>query len=42
MALALGKTPEEEIKENISKVAELLNGSCGLFFTNEDENEVKK
>ena len=42
MAIALGRTPQEEIKEKLSKVANNLTGSCGIFFTNEDAKDVKK
>jgi ribosomal protein L10 len=42
MRIALGRNAEEEVRENVHKVVEHLNGSCGLFFTNEEPNEIKK
>lgn len=40
MQLALGKTPEEEQKENLHLVTQCLVGNCCLFFTNEEEGKV--
>ncbi|XP_066968465.1 mRNA turnover protein 4 homolog [Macrobrachium rosenbergii] len=40
MALALGRTPEEEVCENIHKVSSKLIGHCGLLFTNSTKDEV--
>nr|XP_053642915.1 mRNA turnover protein 4 homolog [Cherax quadricarinatus] len=40
MALALGRTPEEEISDNLSKVSQKLVGQCGLLFTNSTKEEV--
>ncbi|KAK8390349.1 hypothetical protein O3P69_010198 [Scylla paramamosain] len=40
MALALGRTPEEEIQENLHKVSQRLVGQCGLLFTNASKDEV--
>ncbi|XP_064115915.1 mRNA turnover protein 4 homolog [Macrobrachium nipponense] len=40
MALALGRTPEEEVCENIHKVSSKLVGHCGLLFTNSTKDEV--
>ena len=42
MAVALGRTLEEEMLPNLSKVSAQLTGNCGLFFTNEDKSEVKE
>ncbi|XP_045608312.2 mRNA turnover protein 4 homolog [Procambarus clarkii] len=40
MALALGRTPEEEISDNLHKVSQKLIGQCGLLFTNSTKEEV--
>ncbi|KAG7164891.1 mRNA turnover protein 4 homolog [Homarus americanus] len=40
MALALGRTPEEEIYDNLHKVSQKLVGQRGLLFTNSSEEEV--
>eukprot|EP00128_Syssomonas_multiformis_P015771 Colp12_sorted_trinity150504_noHs@27922 len=40
MAIALGKTPEEEYKDNIHQIAERLEGNVGLLFTNKEKDEV--
>jgi len=42
MQLALGRTPEEEYKQNVYKACEYIRGSAALLFTNNDEKEVKK
>ncbi|KAJ2455476.1 mRNA turnover and ribosome assembly protein [Coemansia sp. RSA 2336] len=42
MARALGNGPEDEIKENLHKIAESLVGDVGLVFTNMGVDEVKK
>lgn len=38
--VALGRTPEEEFKDNLRHVSKLLNGDCGLLFTSRDKAEV--
>ncbi|KAK7084773.1 mRNA turnover 4 [Halocaridina rubra] len=40
MALALGRTPKEEVNDNLHKVASKLCGHRGLLFTNASKNEV--
>eukprot|EP00118_Oscarella_pearsei_P028234 m.1734 g.1734 ORF g.1734 m.1734 type:complete len:227 (+) comp7768_c0_seq1:266-946(+) len=40
MAIALGKTAEEERKENLHQLSEKLKGSVGLFFTNQSKDHV--
>ncbi|XP_065844070.1 mRNA turnover protein 4 homolog [Oscarella lobularis] len=40
MAVALGKTPEEERKENLHQLSERLKGNVGLLFTNQDKHHV--
>jgi len=40
MQLALGRTPEEEIEDNLSKLTEEITGNCGLLFTNQPKEEV--
>ena len=42
MALALGRTPEEELRPGLHHVAEALLGNVGLLFTNKSEAEVVK
>uniref|UniRef100_A0A915PI63 Ribosome assembly factor mrt4 n=1 Tax=Setaria digitata TaxID=48799 RepID=A0A915PI63_9BILA len=42
MAIALGKNPSTEYASELSKVSGLLKGECGLMFTNEDSETVKK
>jgi len=41
MSIALGKTQEDEYKENLHKVSEQLNGNVGLMFTNEEDDKVR-
>ncbi|KAK2589139.1 hypothetical protein KPH14_001959 [Odynerus spinipes] len=40
MAVALGKTPEEEVTEGVHNLANALIGQCGLLFTNRTKKEV--
>lgn len=42
MALALGKTAEDECGDNIHKLSNQLRGQCGLLFTNSSKKEVLK
>jgi len=42
MILALGKSPEEEEKQNLSVLTQYISGTCGLLFTNKTEDEVKE
>ncbi len=42
MSLALGRTPEDEQKPGINKVAQQITGSRGLFFTNSHVEDVEK
>ena len=42
MAIALGLTPETEYREGLHKVAALLKGGVGLFFTSEPTDKVLK
>ncbi|VDK82718.1 unnamed protein product [Onchocerca ochengi] len=42
MAIALGKNPSTEYAHELSKVSNLLKGECGLMFTNEDRETVRK
>jgi len=39
-AIAFGKTEESELKPDLRKLAELMEGECGLFFTNTDRDEI--
>mmetsp|Transcript_3062 Transcript_3062/g.4771 ORF Transcript_3062/g.4771 Transcript_3062/m.4771 type:complete len:216 (+) Transcript_3062:81-728(+) len=38
--IALGRSPEEEYKDNLRHVSEKLEGNKGLLFTNRDQAEV--
>jgi len=40
MALALGRIPQEEYKDDLHRVAKFLTGQCGLLFTNNPVEEV--
>ncbi|KAG1658512.1 mRNA turnover protein 4 [Nymphon striatum] len=40
MGFALGKTPEDEYRDNLSKITENLIGQCGLLMTNSNKKEV--
>lgn len=42
MALALGKSAEDEVSEGLHKLSNVLRGQCGLLFTNRAKNEVLK
>lgn len=42
MALALGRSPAEEIETGLHAMAKLLRNECGLLFTNRDQTEVVK
>ena len=40
MQVALGRSPEEEYRDNLSQLGEMLGGNCTLFFTNKPKEEV--
>lgn len=40
MALALGRTQEDEYKDNLHKLSTQLRGQSGLLFTNKSKKEV--
>uniref|UniRef100_A0A914V2E4 Ribosome assembly factor mrt4 n=2 Tax=Plectus sambesii TaxID=2011161 RepID=A0A914V2E4_9BILA len=40
MAIALGRTPEDEYKDGLHKISKRLVGQCGLMFTNRPINDV--
>lgn len=40
MALALGRTQEDEYKDNLHKLSNQLRGQSGLLFTNKSKKEV--
>ncbi|XP_022196364.1 mRNA turnover protein 4 homolog [Nilaparvata lugens] len=42
MQLALGKGPEDEIKDNLSKLTAEMKGQCGLLFTSKSVKEVRE
>ncbi|XP_075238210.1 ribosomal protein LP0-like isoform X2 [Lycorma delicatula] len=42
MALALGKSPEDEIMDQLSQLTVELKGQCGLLFTSKPKEEVIK
>ena len=39
--VALGRTPADEVQDNMHKVSERLRGACMLLFTNRDRREVE-
>ena len=40
MGVALGRTPEDEFRENLHKVTKQLWGQHGLLFTNRNKEDV--
>merc|ERR1712063_20985 len=42
MSLALGRTPEDEVRPDIHKLTAHLSNQCGLLFTNESSEDTKK
>ena len=40
MQVALGRSPEEEYRDDLCKLGEQLGGNCCLFFTNRPREEV--
>ena len=42
MSLALGRTTEDEYKDNLHKLSKHLRGQTGLLFTNKSKEEVLK
>lgn len=40
MQVALGRSPEEEYRDNLSQLGAMLGGNCTLFFTNKPKEEV--
>lgn len=40
MSYALGKSAQEEIHNNLHKLALKIEGQCGLLFTNRPVDEV--
>lgn len=40
IALALGKSPENEVANGLHKLSLALRGQCGLLFTNRSKKEV--
>lgn len=40
MQIGLGRTEEDSFKTNTYKIAEGLEGECGLFFTSRDPKEI--
>ncbi|KAM9964689.1 hypothetical protein ACTFIW_004464 [Dictyostelium discoideum] len=40
LSVGLGKSEEDELKPNLHKLTEHLEGECGLFFTNEPKDKV--
>lgn len=40
MAHALGRDESAEIQPNIHKLAEKIEGQCGLLFTNKKKQDV--
>lgn len=42
MAYALGKSAQDEIQNNLHKLALKIEGQCGLLFTNRSVNKVEE
>lgn len=42
IALGFGRTPEEEIADDLHKLSDTLKGQCGLLFTDESKEYVTK
>merc|ERR1711976_558049 len=42
ISLSLGRTPEDEARKDLHKVANHLTNQCGLLFTNQSSEETKK
>ena len=40
MQVAIGRTPEDEIKPEYHHIAERLRGTCGLCFSNKSKEEI--
>jgi mRNA turnover protein 4 len=40
MTLGLGRKKEDEVEENIHKLATQMKGQCGLLFTNKSKKAV--
>lgn len=40
--VALGRTPEEEIRDNLRHISSRLTGDTGLLFTNRPKKEILK
>lgn len=40
MALALGKSPQDEIQTHIHLLAKHIQGQCGLLLTKEPKQDV--
>lgn len=40
--VALGRTPEEEVRDNLRHVSAKLEGDAGLLFTSRDRADVEK
>jgi len=38
--IALGRSPEDEYKDNLRHVSERIDGNVGLLFTNRDKKET--
>jgi len=40
MAIAMGRSPEEEFRAGLSKISRKLHGQTGLLFTKSPEEDV--
>jgi mRNA turnover protein 4 len=40
--VALGRSPEEEVRDNLRNVSSKLDGDSGLLFTNRSKKEITK
>ncbi|KAH7428404.1 hypothetical protein KP509_09G000200 [Ceratopteris richardii] len=42
LQIALGRTPAEEVKEDLHRASEMLRGDCGLLFTNLPDEKAER
>ncbi|XP_028137795.1 mRNA turnover protein 4 homolog [Diabrotica virgifera virgifera] len=42
ISIGLGRTPEEEVEDDLHKLCQVLKGQCGLLFTDCTKKEVKE
>lgn len=42
ISVALGRSKEDECKENVHEISKRLKGQCGILFTDKSSEEVFK